>query len=670
MIALGGFLSLVVAAVGAAWLTVAGLRRVTTGEGASDALRLPVRLLLGGGIAAMGFLELGIVLHDYSIEYIASNTATETPFIFLLASGWAALEGSVLLWGLLVTVFAWLVYRTVSNGDGLGAGALGIIGAVALFWFGAMITVANPFRVCTAAAEVGCQASSWFPLASSVAPLNGLGPNALLQNHILMAIHPPMLYLGFVGMTAPFAFAISALLRGESGNGWLERTRRWSVLAWVFLTIGLILGGWWSYEVLGWGGYWAWDPVENGTLIPWLAATAFIHSSVIQRRRGMLQAWNIVLVIATFSLTILATFLTRSGVVFSVHAFSQSGIGPAILIFLAFIVLGSFALFAFRAHLVAQAPRVESLVSREGVFLLNNLLLAVWGLAILLGTLAPTVMEAINGNRVTVGRPFYDRITLPIVLVLLLAIGVGPIMPYRVASMKVVWTRLRSPMTAALIVGAGLVFIGVRSVPTIIAIILSSFIAAAITRLLWTRISQVAKTGIGMWGSFVRVVKNEPGFWGGQLSHLGVAIMAIGIAATTGLASQSTIELRVGESVPVEGYCITYDGPFERQDPHRVVRGIEVGILDASCSTRLKTLAPSTNVYKNSATPIGTPSVYTTIVEDVYVRISAGSAENPVIDVFVFPVMWMVWLGGGVTSLGGVLSVVSRRSKRKVPIDA
>ena len=670
MIALGGFLSLVVATVGAGWLTVAGLRRVMTGEGAREALQLPLRLFLWGGIVAFAFLELGIVLHDYSVEYIASNTATETPFLFLLASGWAALEGSVLLWGLLVAVFAWLVYRSLGENDGLGAGALGIIGAVGLFWFATMVTVANPFRVCTVAAEIGCQASSWFPLAASQAAANGVGPNALLQNHILMAIHPPTLYIGFVGMTAPFAFAISALLRGESGNGWLERTRRWSVLAWVFLTIGLFLGGWWSYEVLGWGGYWAWDPVENGTLIPWLAATAFIHSSVIQRRRGMLQAWNIVLVISTFSLTILATFLTRSGVVFSVHAFSQSGIGPAILIFLAFIVLGSFALFAFRIHLVAQAPRVESLVSREGVFLLNNLLLTVWGLAVLLGTLAPSVMEAINGTRASVGRPYYDRITLPIVLVLLLAIGIGPIMPYRIADPKVVWRRVRSPITAALIVGAWVVLIGVRSIPTIMAIILSFFIAATIVRLMWTRMRQVSKTGVGMGAAFARVAKSEPGFWGGQLSHLGVAIMAVGIATTTGLASQSTIELTPGQPVPVAGYCIVLDGPFERQEPNRIVRGIDVGILDASCTTRIKSLAPSTNVYKNTLTPIGTPSVYTTVVQDIYVRISSGSAGNPIVDVFVFPLMWTVWFGGGVTSLGGVLSVVSRRARRKVSIDA
>lgn len=670
MIALAGYLSLLTALVGAGWLTVAGLRRVTTGEGAKEALRLPVRLLVGGGLAAMGFLELGIVTHDYSIEYIASNSATETPFIFLFASGWAALEGSVLLWGLLVGVFAWLVYRSLGANDGLGAGAMGIIGAVAVFWFVTMITVANPFRVCTEAAEIGCQASSWFPLAASVSPVNGVGPNALLQNHILMAIHPPMLYVGFVGMTAPFAFAISALIRGESGNGWLERTRRWTVLAWVFLTIGLMLGGWWSYEVLGWGGYWAWDPVENSTLIPWLAATAFIHSSVIQRRRGMLQAWNIVLIISTFSLTILATFLTRSGVVFSVHAFSQSGIGPAILIFLAFVVLGSFALFAFRAHLVAQAPRVESLVSREGAFLLNNLLLTVWGLAVLLGTLAPTIFEVLNGNRVTVGRPFYDRITLPIALVLLLAVGIGPIMPYRIADPRVVWRRLRTPVTVALVVGAAVVVIGVRSVPTIMVIVLGAFIPAVIVRLMWTRMNQVAKTGISVGAAFVRIVKNEPGFWGGQLSHLGVAVLAIGIATTTGLASQTTIQLSVGESVPVAGYCILYDGPFERQDPNRVVRGLDLTVLDASCSKTLTTLSPSTNAYKNSPTPIGTPAVYTTLFEDVYIRIAAGSAANPVIDVFIFPMMWMVWLGGAVTGLGGAVSVIGRRAQRKVIVDA
>ena len=285
MISIIGLLAIFVAAGAAAVLAYDGLRLARV-EGADPArLRFAASVMLLGAVVAMVALEVGILGHDFGIEYVADNTATTTPLIFLFASGWAALEGSIVLWGLVLAFFTYLVAGRVVNGEGLAIGALGIIGLVSLFWFGMMATVANPFSVCTEVVGGVCASSAWSPFASVVAPLEGLGPNALLQNHILMAIHPPMLYLGYVGMTVPFAFAMSALIRGDQGTAWLERTHRWTIVAWGFLTLGIVLGGWWSYEVLGWGGYWAWDPVENAAFLPWLAATAFIHSAVVQRRR-------------------------------------------------------------------------------------------------------------------------------------------------------------------------------------------------------------------------------------------------------------------------------------------------------------------------------------------------------------------------------------------------
>jgi cytochrome c-type biogenesis protein CcmF len=339
----------------------------------ATALRVPVLVMTLGGVAAMVALESAILSHDFTVAYVADHTATTTPFLFLLASGWAALEGSIVLWGLVLAGFTYLVSRRVGDGDGLGAGALAVMGLIGVFWFGLMATVANPFQVCTEAAALGCAQSAWWPLQTAVAPLEGVGPNPLLQNHILMAIHPPMLYLGYVGLSVPYAFAMAALVRGDRGKVWLDRTHRWTLIAWSFLTLGILLGAWWSYEVLGWGGYWAWDPVENAAFLPFLVATAFVHSAVVQRRRGMLQAWNFALVIATFSLTILGTFLTRSGVVASVHSFTQSAVGPALLGFLAVVVGVSLAIFATRIHVVASSPRLESLASREGVFLLKHL---------------------------------------------------------------------------------------------------------------------------------------------------------------------------------------------------------------------------------------------------------------------------------------------------------
>ncbi|MFQ5948307.1 MAG: heme lyase CcmF/NrfE family subunit, partial [Acidimicrobiia bacterium] len=422
MMAAAGYAGILVALGSAVGLVVQGTRAHRHPDRfGTKALRLPVYGILAGAVIAMGALEVALLTDDFSIEYVANNHSVNTPLIFTIASAWAALEGSIVLWGLVLAGFTVWVFRSVPSHDRLGVGALAIMGLVAIFFFGLMATAANPFA------------------GVEVAPVDGAGPNPLLQNHILMAIHPPMLYLGFVGLTVPFAFAISALIAGEGGSAWLARTRRWTLVAWIFLTAGIVLGALWSYAVLGWGGYWAWDPVENTSFLPWLTATAFVHSSVVQRRRGMLQAWNVALVISTFALTILGTFLTRSGVVASVHSFTQSAIGPAFLAFLAVILVGSFGLFAARAHLVASSPRLESLASREGAFLLNNLLLTLFAFTVLLGTLYPILVEAFSGDQVSVGAPFFDRVAIPISFVLLLAMGLGPVIPSRAARASGVW---------------------------------------------------------------------------------------------------------------------------------------------------------------------------------------------------------------------------------------
>jgi cytochrome c-type biogenesis protein CcmF len=306
-----------------------------------------------------------------------------------------------------------------------------------------MATAANPFAVCTQAGSIGCVDSSWWPFVESVMPVDGRGPNPLLQNNFMMAVHPPLLYIGYVGFTVPFGFAVAALIRGDFGRTWLDRTHRWSIIAWVFLTAGILIGAWWSYEVLGWGGYWAWDPVENASFLPWLTATAFIHSAIVQRRRGMLQAWNFLLVIATFALTIFGTFLTRSGVIASVHAFSQSVVGPVLLGLLAVIVIGPLGLFIWRSAEIAQVPRLDSLSSREGYILANNLLLSVFAFTVLFGTMYPLLVEAASGDEVAVGRPFFDKASIPIALLLLLVLGIGAVSPWRVATPKLLWERLR-----------------------------------------------------------------------------------------------------------------------------------------------------------------------------------------------------------------------------------
>jgi cytochrome c-type biogenesis protein CcmF len=663
MIAILGYGSVLAAVVAAALLAWDG---VQLARGRGDVIRLRrdgLALLLAASLA-MALLEIGIVTHDFTVEYVADNSATTTPLIFLLASGWAALEGSIVLWGLVLAVFAYVVVRRVDGTDRLGAAATAVIGLVALFWFGLMATASDPFRVCTDALASQCVASTVNPFAAAVAPPEGLGPNPLLQNHLLMAVHPPMLYVGFVGMTVPFAFAIGALALGEPGGVWLERTRRWALLAWSFLTFGILLGGWWSYEVLGWGGYWAWDPVENAALLPWLVGTAFIHSAVVQRRRGMLQAWNLILVIATFSLTIFGTFLTRSGTIFSVHSFTQSAVGPALLGFLGVVVVGSLALFAWRSHLVASSPRMESLASREGMFLANNLLLTVFAFAVLVGTLYPLILEAFTGRQVGVGRPFYDRATIPLAFALLLAMGVGPVTPYRVARPSVVWERVRSPLVVALFAGAGAVLLGVWSVPVVVVIVLASFVIATLLRHFWVRVRGRAAAGEGMLTAAWGIVRREPGYWGGQLSHLGVALAAVAIATTSGLAVRENVTIEVGEQVPVAGYCLGYEGAFSRQEPNRTVDGVDIRLYREDCTSEIGLLQPSVNRFPNSTQPIGTPSVRWGLVEDVYLTITSGDARSIGLDVFVFPLQWLLWLGGAVTVAGGLWAFAMRRGPR------
>ncbi len=663
MSAVVGYLAVLTALGGSAGLAWSGIQ-ASRGAREVASVRVPVLVMLLG--AAIAFLTLlaAILGHDFTLAYVARNTATTTPFVFLLASGWAALEGSIVLWGLVLAAFTWLVGRTVRGGDLLGAGALAVMGLIGVFWFGLMATVANPFAVCVEAAQVGCAATAWSPFSAAVAPLEGLGPNPLLQNHILMAVHPPMLYLGYVGLSVPYAFAMAALVRGDSGREWLDRTHRWTMVAWTFLSLGILLGAWWSYEVLGWGGYWAWDPVENAALLPWLVATAFIHSAVVQRRRGMLQAWNFVLVISAFTLTILGTFLTRSGVVLSVHSFTQSAVGPAILGFLGVVVVASLGIFAARAHLVGSAPRLESLASREGLFLLNNLLLTLFAATVLLGTLYPMLVEAFSGRQVSVGRPFFDMVTLPLAFVLLLAMGLGPVTPYRVARGDVVWERIRSPLRVALVAGAAAVLVGVRSVPTVLIVVLAAFVIGVIVRLYAVRVRAASRTR-SLPAASLAVLRSDTGFWGGQVAHVGVALLCVGLATTTALAVRTNVTLSPGESAVVDGYCVRYEAPFTRQEANRFVEGAEVTLLRADCASVVAEMRPRLNRYPNASMPVATPHVRTGLVDDVYLALAGGNADRLVLDVLVFPLMWLVWVGGLVVVAGGAWSLAGRAARRR-----
>jgi cytochrome c-type biogenesis protein CcmF len=400
----------------------------------------------------------GLLTHDFSIDYVARVGSRATPAFITFISLWSSLEGSILFWGLVLATYTAAAVRLSGERLGeLGAYATATLHGIAIFFFLLLTGPANPFG-----------------LVSPV-PLDGPGPNPLLQNHILMAVHPPLLYLGYVGMSVPFAFAIGALLSGHLDDRWLRVTRRWTLAAWTFLSLAVVAGMWWSYDVLGWGGYWAWDPVENASFLPWLTATAFLHSGMVQERRGMLRVWNLSLISATFLLTILGTFLTRSGVISSVHAFTEGTIGYFFVAFIAIALLFTLALLAGRSNELRSEGRLDDPLSRESVFLVNNLLFTAFTFTVLLGTLFPLVAEAVRGVKVSVGAPFFNRMTVPICVALIFLMGVGPALPWRGATRTHLRRHLLAPAAALLLTVAVALALGLRSPYAVVAFGFAAF---------------------------------------------------------------------------------------------------------------------------------------------------------------------------------------------------
>jgi len=664
MLAALGSAGMLVALVGAVLLVTRGISAARSGTRPN--LGGAAQLLLSGAVASMAAMVLALLTDDFSLVYTANHHARATPFPFDIATAWAALEGSIVLWALVLAGFTWFVYRRYRRApDGLGAAALAVMGGVAVFFFGLMITVANPFEVCVQAAEVGCVRSSPWPFVGIDAPANGPGPNPLLQNHFMMAIHPPVLYLGYVGMTVPFAYAIGALAVKAAGPEWLRRSHRATLVAWSFLTLGILLGGWWAYEVLSWGGYWAWDPVENASLMPWLVATAFLHSGIVQQRRGMLQAWNFILVIATFSLTILGTFLTRSGTVNSVHSFTQSAIGPALLGFLVLTLVGSFLLFSTRADHVASPSRLESMVSREGAFLINNLALSVYAFIVLVGTTYPLVLEAFTGTQVGVGEPFFNRLAVPLSFTLLLVMGFGPVTPWRTTERGLLWRRTRTPAVVALAVGLLTAILVSRNGWVVTAVTLGVFVVGTMTGLAFEQASRrAAKTSEPLPSALRRVISGDGAFWAGQLSHVGVVLVAIGIAFAANLGAHAEVRLAPGEAATFQGHTLTYESPFRQVTPAKTVVGARLTVTRDGRFVGI--VEPSANFFGSDESGVSTPDVLHRPGGDLYVTL-LGLPDNgsAALTFDTSPMIWVLWVGGLVTAAGGFLAMRARRRERE-----
>jgi cytochrome c-type biogenesis protein CcmF len=636
---------------------VVGITALLAGLQLRDAtlLRFGRRCVFGVFLAALvaaGAMEWALITHDFSLQYVAQNSARGTPLLFTITGLWAALEGSILLWAVILggylTFVAWKFRRRSTDPLVAIATITGLV--VALFFFALMLGPANPFRTL------------------STVPLNGTGANPLLQNNVLMAFHPPILYLGYVGFTVPFMFGIAALVTGRFGEGWLADTRRTTLVAWGFLTVGIILGAWWSYEVLGWGGFWAWDPVENASLLPWLTATAFIHSVIVQERRGMLRVWNLSLVIATFCLTILGTFLTRSGVIDSVHAFSESDIGPWLLAFLGVIAATGIGLVAWRGDQLRAPGRIDSAVSRESAFLANNLLFAALAFVVLLGTVFPLVAEAVRGSQLSVGGPYFDRMATPIGLALLFLMAAAPALPWRATTGEVVRNRLLLPAWIGGLTMLVAVVLGARGLEEIIAYGLGAFATAGIVRQFALGIRGRRRAlGESRTVALGRATRSNPRLYGGLVVHFGVVLIAVVLAASSAYGANRDVRLAQGQSTKVSGYTFTYLGSSTTRSAQK--NTISARVKVAKGDHVLGTYTPGISTYPNSTEGIGTPSIHTGVLEDVYLTLVAAkdSQHRITLGVRINTLIVWLWIGGAFMALGTILALAPRLRRRPRP---
>ena len=599
-----------------------------------------VAVTLVAALGAFATLEYALWDHDFSIAYVADNVARATPGLYTFTAAWASLEGSIVLWVVALTGFLTIStwrFRGRAN-DPLVAWATIVGLGVTLFFFALMLGPANPFKEVVGAI-----------------PVDGRGPNPLLQNHPLVAFHPPMLYLGLVGFTIPFSFAVAALITGRFGEGWLADIRRTTLVAWGFLTIGIILGAWWSYEVLGWGGYWGWDPVENASLLPWLTGTAFIHSVMVQERRGMLRVWNLSLILATFCLTILGTFLTRSGVVTSVHAFTQSEIGPWLLTFLGVVAFGSVGLIAWRGDQLRTPGRIDSPVSRESAFLVNNLLFAAFAIVVLTGTVFPLLVEALRDETLSVGEPYFERMGAPIGIALLFLMAVGPLLPWRAASGDLLRHRLLAPAWVGTTTLVLCLVLGATGVTQVVTFSLAAFALTSIGRSVWLSI----KGG-----------RTNPRLYGGLVVHVGVVFIAVAIAASSGYVTKREVALEQGESATVRDFTVTYLGSEREVSDQKST--VKARVRVERDGDDLGVYAPAISSYPNFGSGIGTPSVRTGLFRDLYLTLVSSPNESGLvtIGVQINPMVLWLWIGGALMGLGTIIALLPARKRVVLPREA
>jgi cytochrome c-type biogenesis protein CcmF len=519
--------------------------------------------LAGLLVLAFAILEAAYLRSDFSFSLVEESSSTDTPTFYKITGMWSTQDGSLLLWVLVLSLFSSTVlFLTRNSLREITPWATAVLGVVAAFFLLLMIGWESPFT----------------KISSAMVPPDGRGLNPLLR-HPAMMIHPPMLYTGYVGFTIPFAFAVGALITRRTGADWIRATRRFALVAWTFLGTGILLGALWSYTELGWGGYWAWDPVENAALMPWLVGTAFLHSIIVQEKRGMLKIWNASLIVATFVLALLGTFLVRSGVLSSIHAFGASTIGPQFLVFIGLVVVFSVALILSRLDSLQSEARLDSLVSREAFFLLNNLVLLALALVIMWGTFFPLISEAVTGHEASVGPPWFNSITTPLALVLVVLTGIGPVLAWRRATWSGVRRVLALPVVFALLVGVAIFGIASDSPTSLAMFVFVAFVVAVIVQeFLRGASARRSMTGEPFPRALGQLVGRNRRRYGGYLVHLGMAVLFLGVAGSSAFLQQRDVRLEPGQSTKVGGYELTYRQPTAALSDDREGTGAPISL--------------------------------------------------------------------------------------------
>jgi cytochrome c-type biogenesis protein CcmF len=589
---------------------------------------------------SFGCLTYAFFTNDFSVLYVSQHSNSKLPDMYRIAGVWGGHEGSLLLWMLMLST--WMLAVSIFSRqlpDVMVSRVLGVLGLVGVGFLLFMLITSNPF------------------LRLSDVPQDGRDLNPLLQDPGLV-FHPPLLYMGYVGMAIPFAFAIAALLNGRLDAAWARWSRPWATAAWIFLTVGIALGSWWAYYELGWGGWWFWDPVENASFLPWLVSTALIHSLAVTEKRGLFRNWTIILAITSFSLSLLGTFLVRSGVLTSVHAFATDPKrGVFILLFLAVVVGGSLLLFALRASKVRVGGNF-ALVSRETFLLVNNVLLTTAAASVLLGTLYPLIVDALNLGKLSVGPPYFNAVFAPIMVPVLLFMVIGSYARWKNDSIAELMKKLRPVAIASVLLGAGL---------PLLAGPWSALVAVGLTLSVWIMLASALQ--------IYRHVRNRsPGqtttlsFWGMHVAHIGIAVCVIGITMVKGHETEKDVRMALGDTVSVGGYTFRLTGISERRGPNYTA---DVGSVELLRGDKLlKTLHPEKRSYFSSSMPMTEAAIDSGLTRDVYVSLGEKLDDGPnaawAMRVYHKPFVSWIWVGCLIMALGGGMAALDRRYRKKL----